>query len=1265
MAKLPHQSTVPPVDDQDDSTKVYVDVSGGSSALQPVSPTCLEVVDDFNSNNAVEIGDVAAEAGGLGLQGPAFTLEGWFKPGALGSRHAIIARGRTDAGLFGTTFTVTDSEVRINGRRSGGSVNFAVAHTLVLSEWNHYAVSRLASTGNTIIYINGLPIGSSIQGAGTEMFTETGLAFVVGGDTRATGGGDQADGRIFEARKWNVERTAAEILANYRSTLAGDETGLNGYWRFDGDFTDSTAAGNDLAAQAGASPLPVANIVDAPFATRSASSLESKGGLIDVASASAPTVGQRYTADGAGGGSWQTPTGGGAGSDTTAIHDDTAGEINAVALKATPVEADVILIEDSADSFNKKKATLTDLIGGGGGSTAGVSFNAQSAEFEASSSQHANAGDVTFFDGLTALTVEMWVNPESLPPNGGFCGKSSNLGGQITFQMKQENGGIRLYLSSDGGFGTVPVWPTLAMPLNDWTHVAITWDGVTGDCYAYKNGVQHDTVKAGTVGALFNGNLDFVIGRSNNAQTHWWDGGMSELRIWGAVRTVDQIADNMFRAIASDSVDLVAQYHLDGDFTEAVAGADATGVNAPTFTNEVPFNSDANAIHTNVAGEIDALILKATPVAADLLAIEDSAASFAKKKITLTDLLVGGSSGPIAAAQGDYLVATLSADQNNVVSAGTPIAFDRVDDSRGDGIALDVTTNVGRLTLAAGRTYLLAFRIHFGTSSGAARLHQLWNVTDNVAVPGGDTQIWNASAAGTVGGPQGLTIPVAPLVDTEYEMRFQGSADTDYSQDWTGFTVTEIGAVQADVVGGLEFMDIINVSVATPLISFGEGGDGVFQRAMDGNVDDTYVVDFGVVLSGSNDVSIRPNGVSTNQEGRRYTGGSSLGNPVAYMIITDPSGPGDTMEGSIELRAAVTRGGVAQRRTYRSTHHTYDVSGDDSLPRGAAGRWNNTVDNIVSLDVAVETSGNFEPGTYAILWRKTQTNLRADSAAVYERMSMETVDPGALVTTERTVGHAIYGGSIVGVSARVEDAVTAGSITVNVKADGVTKLTAVLDTTNSTSRVVRAEIGQQTFAADENISVEFVPSAYDNAGSIASAVTVQVHMTNSGLITQNDRVVSKTVLGANATTLSVTGLNGDLDGTYEIEGTIFLTTSANNLLLAPNGDTSNLKSAQSANGAFTSSADGKIVISAGVSTRNEFNFRCLAYVSRTKNGVTRIRSFQFTASHTFDTATNVNTFISNVAYEDGAANLTGLDFTCSVASGILAGSEVIVRRVKA
>lgn len=45
------------------------------------------------------------------------------------------------------------------------------------------------------------------------------------------------------------------------------------------------------------------------------------------------------------------------GADGSAIHDDTAGEILAVPLKAVPLNIDVVLIEDTADSNNKKRTT--------------------------------------------------------------------------------------------------------------------------------------------------------------------------------------------------------------------------------------------------------------------------------------------------------------------------------------------------------------------------------------------------------------------------------------------------------------------------------------------------------------------------------------------------------------------------------------------------------------------------------------------------------------------------------------------------------------------------------------------------------------------------------------------------------------------------------------------------------------------------------------------------------------------------------------------
>lgn len=65
--------------------------------------------------------------------------------------------------------------------------------------------------------------------------------------------------------------------------------------------------------------------------------------------------------------------------------------------------------------------------------------------------------------------------------------------------------------------------------------------------------------------------------------------------------------------------------------------------------------TDADAIHVNVAGEIAGIAPKATPIAADVLVIEDSAAANAKASITIGTL-------PIAQAQVSSTVAQVGAD---------------------------------------------------------------------------------------------------------------------------------------------------------------------------------------------------------------------------------------------------------------------------------------------------------------------------------------------------------------------------------------------------------------------------------------------------------------------------------------------------------------------------------------------------------------------------------------------------------------------------
>lgn len=89
----------------------------------------------------------------------------------------------------------------------------------------------------------------------------------------------------------------------------------------------------------------------------------------------------------------------------------------------------------------------------------------------------------------------------------------------------------------------------------------------------------------------------------------------------------------------------------ESDGTPAVSNVDTIVVTNGTLTDDgsgqitLDFGSaatDGSAIHDNEAGEIAALTEKAAPVAADLLIIEDSEASNAKKKVQVGNLPGGG-----------------------------------------------------------------------------------------------------------------------------------------------------------------------------------------------------------------------------------------------------------------------------------------------------------------------------------------------------------------------------------------------------------------------------------------------------------------------------------------------------------------------------------------------------------------------------------------------------------------------------------------------
>lgn len=254
--------------------------------------------------------------------------------------------------------------------------------------------------------------------------------------------------------------------------------------------------------------------------------------------------------------------------------------------------------------------------------------------------------------------------------------------------------------------------------------------------------------------------------------------------------------------------------------------------------------TDADAIHDNVAGEIAAVTEKATPVAADLVLIEDSEDSNNKKRVQVGNLPGGGGGGDTVKVSAndttsDYLGtklvagdgvtltenndggnetlsvsataatnsvnfstlrASLSANQVDP-AAGDAIVFDTVEDSAGSQVSLNASN--GQFTVKAGSRYVLWANLKLTHTTGFNRGFAWYNVTDSVEVPGTRIRSISANASADENSQSVSRAVVTPSVDTVYEFRFvDGATGPDVDSLYTWAEVTELPGTTGAGAGG-------------------------------------------------------------------------------------------------------------------------------------------------------------------------------------------------------------------------------------------------------------------------------------------------------------------------------------------------------------------------------------------------------------------------------------------------------------------------------
>ncbi|MFN0200733.1 MAG: LamG-like jellyroll fold domain-containing protein, partial [Bacteroidia bacterium] len=188
-----------------------------------------------------------------------------------------------------------------------------------------------------------------------------------------------------------------------------------------------------------------------------------------------------------------------------------------------------------------------------------------------------NAGDLDDLDGATKFTYEGWVNIKNWKNWVNIFGKN----GKTLLQTGDVSGNLYCIIrnpTNDYGYATG------VLPLNTWTHVAMTYDGSqTGNANRLKlyiNGAPITLTYNGTIPAT----TDISTEPLRMADI---SGAMDDARVWKTALSATTIADWMRKSLDNshpDFANLIAAYQMDEGMNTTLLDASGNG-NYATITN--------------------------------------------------------------------------------------------------------------------------------------------------------------------------------------------------------------------------------------------------------------------------------------------------------------------------------------------------------------------------------------------------------------------------------------------------------------------------------------------------------------------------------------------------------------------------------------------------------------------------------------------------------------------------------------------------------
>jgi gliding motility-associated-like protein len=193
------------------------------------------------------------------------------------------------------------------------------------------------------------------------------------------------------------------------------------------------------------------------------------------------------------------------------------------------------------------------------------------------------------FAGTANFTIEAWVKRENTSGIAMIFSKyNGGVAGNYWFGIDSTGKPILSREASPWG-----VTATNPMPVNEWHHIAATYDG--SQTKIYVDGVVNNTTSAplSINHNVSNIKVNIGAGLANNSPAYLFKGELDEIRVWNVARTATQIQQSFNSTLQGNESGLVAYY----DFNQGIAGGNNASVTAVVNT----VNSASNGVLTNFA----------------------------------------------------------------------------------------------------------------------------------------------------------------------------------------------------------------------------------------------------------------------------------------------------------------------------------------------------------------------------------------------------------------------------------------------------------------------------------------------------------------------------------------------------------------------------------------------------------------------------------------------------------------------------------------